>query len=90
MRSSKLKFLVFNFILWEFSLSRGNFLIASNECGISAPTPALENRMIGDNVSARGDWPWLVAFFDKQNETELKFLCGASLVSQRHVVSRKI
>ncbi|KOB65211.1 Uncharacterized protein OBRU01_23054 [Operophtera brumata] len=56
------------------------------ECGVIAR----ENEGIplifqGDSYQ-RGDWPWLVAIYKRQ-EGSLTFICAGTLVSERHVIT---
>ncbi|KAJ0173207.1 hypothetical protein K1T71_011383 [Dendrolimus kikuchii] len=54
------------------------------ECG--RPTVTIPPLIIGGEHFQRGTYPWLVAL-SKQKKQERQFICGASLVSDQHVVT---
>jgi secreted trypsin-like serine protease len=43
--------------------------------------------VFGGNEVQRNEWPWLVAFFNRQTE---KFFCAGNLISQKHVLSGEL
>lgn len=53
----------------------------ANKCGLSDSSSGL---IIGGVDSPRGKWPWLVALFYIE---ENKFFCGATLISDRHILT---
>lgn len=40
--------------------------------------------IFGGNKALKNEWPWLVAFVDRQSES---FFCCGSLISSKHVLS---
>lgn len=57
----------------------------SSRCGrpILQPTALI----LGGAETNKGDWPWLVAFYNTPERGTLKYICGGSLISHRHVVT---
>lgn len=53
----------------------------ASKCGFSDEESGL---IIGGTKTPRGKWPWLVALFVVE---ENKFFCGATLISDRHILS---
>uniref|UniRef100_A0A0A9YLH9 Venom protease n=2 Tax=Lygus hesperus TaxID=30085 RepID=A0A0A9YLH9_LYGHE len=60
------------------------FLPSPPDCGIS-----LNNRVVGGTQSTVGKWPWMVTygFRDKQTRKEFVWMCGGSLVTQKHTIT---
>lgn len=54
-------------------------------CGISEQKSTTTGLIAGGNRAARGQFPWLVAYF--YNKPSSQFICGGSLVSRRIVVT---
>ena len=54
----------------------------ADKCGVSN---AVRSRIVGGNNAPRGGYPWLAAL-GYQTPT-VRFLCGGSLITQKHVVS---
>lgn len=52
-----------------------------SKCGFSDEESGL---IINGTKIPRGKWPWLVALFVVE---ENKFFCGATLISDRHILS---
>lgn len=55
----------------------------SSTCGISINTNSL---LVNGNKVNKGLHPWLAALFIQNNEG-LKFICGTSLISKKHVIT---
>lgn len=58
-------------------------IVKNQECGVkkvSNPTPLL----VGGMNTYPGQFPWLASLFFKVND---KFYCGASVISQRHLLT---
>lgn len=54
----------------------------ANKCGVSL---AVRSRIVGGITAPRGGYPWLAAL--GYQTPALRFLCGGTLITQRHVVS---
>lgn len=51
-------------------------------CGIPK-VPNFSSRIVGGTTSPRGQFPWIVAYFDVNKKGIPQFLCGGSLVSRK-------
>ncbi|CRK92496.1 CLUMA_CG006050, isoform A, partial [Clunio marinus] len=56
--------------------------ITEDKCGIS---DSIRSRIVGGSDAPRGAYPWLAALGYKT--PTLRFLCGGSLITQKHVLS---
>lgn len=66
----------------KIDLSSSN--VIKKSCGIRegfVPT------IFGGHKTSKGDWPWNVAFIDREYEN---FFCGGTLISARHVLSGEV
>lgn len=54
----------------------------TDKCGVSS---AVRSRIVGGTNAPRGGYPWLAAL--GYQTPAVRFLCGGSLITQRHVVS---
>lgn len=62
---------------------RGGFGVNDDQCGITSVT----NTLIAHGRDVlRGEYPWLVAIFQVKNLGP-EFVCGANLISHRHVIT---
>ncbi|XP_059477553.1 proclotting enzyme-like [Neocloeon triangulifer] len=53
------------------------------ECGVS---PQVSFLLVNGDSVAKGSWPWLSAIYDT-TDTGLSFICGGTLVTNRHVIT---
>lgn len=60
----------------------------SFECGVISGGNDKVPLIFNGNSYTRGEWPWLVAIYKRQ-EGSLTFICGGTLVSDRHIVTGK-
>jgi secreted trypsin-like serine protease len=58
----------------------GTFFLVSTACF------GFASSIKGGNRVQKGEWPWKVAFFYQPEE---KYICGGSLISDKHVLSGK-
>lgn len=70
---------------YRMNSSRSIRQTESEICG----KPAFEGDplIMGGTEAQSNDWPWLVAFYFKPKLLNAKYICGATLVSNEHVVS---
>lgn len=57
--------------------------VITQECGNVKYSSEL---IFGGKYAKRGQWPWLCTLHDSESD---EFFCGASLISNRHIVTGK-
>lgn len=59
---------------------------SADQCGRSEMTVGL---VVGGQKFRRGDFPWIVALFFRENDTSHQYFCGGTLISSLFVISGK-
>ncbi|XP_026313491.1 serine protease gd-like [Hyposmocoma kahamanoa] len=59
---------------------------SSVECGIVSGGNEQQPLISNGAAYNRGEWPWLVAIY-RRRELSLSFICGGTLISERHIVT---
>lgn len=72
--------LTFNLIFVLLQISESD----ANECGT---VKYIEPKITGGSLTSRGEWPFIAALYYTD---EAKFFCGATLISQKHVLTGAI
>ncbi|CRK96186.1 CLUMA_CG009615, isoform A [Clunio marinus] len=61
-----------------------SFLVIEESFGQCGQQKILVNRIFGGDSTQPGEYPWLVAFYERRSNT---FFCAGSLISQKHILS---
>lgn len=69
-----------------FSIIFVNFVLCSSSSGCGNLSEDVLDPT-NDGESKRGQWPWLVSLHEHSNSN---FICGASIISEKHLLSGKL